>query len=338
MAFSRRTYHPIERPEDAADNQGVAALRSDTSPEAFACWQRETRLALAHAIGPPVRTDAVPLRGEIVEVHACDDYLREKIVYDVEEGLATVAWLCRPARSMSVPLPAILCCHGPGPGKNPLVGLMNDGSPCAEYHKHMAIRLAQQGYVTLCPDQRGYGECSSFPGGYPTDAELARLDAHYLRTHGRSLLNLNVLDAFRAVDYLCSRPEVDSRKIACFGIADSAPIAAILTALDPRIIATILGCFISDQPGLPGVSTLPALAFSRLDLCALITPRPLQVQIPDACGFVPAGHAVPGAEHLDALYRLCGGESHLHIDRFDGVVEIDFPGITRMLASYCSTG
>ena len=50
--------------------------------------------------------------------------------------------------------PAVLACHGHGPGKSQAVGLEHTDAPNSDY----ALQLVRQGYVVLAPDLRCFGE------------------------------------------------------------------------------------------------------------------------------------------------------------------------------------
>jgi cephalosporin-C deacetylase-like acetyl esterase len=240
----------------------------------------------------------VLLRVECVERRTFPDYLREKIIYNIEPGLATVAWLCRPKAKGQ--FPAVLCCHGAGPGKDPLVGLWN-GMACLEYHKLVAVRLAQRGFVTLTPDRRGFGECAAVPYGGRSDRYLDELDQFYGKTRGTTRTALDTWDAIRAFDVLVQRDDVDAARIGCVGVYDGATVAAGAAALDPRIHAVSLVCYTGSA-----------------DVSRLVAPRPVQLQIAKAGPTAPLGWKA----------------SHIQRHVFDGVVELDFAAAAEWLDTH----
>ena len=240
-----------------------------------------------------VRPALVPLRSQCIEQKVFRDYIREKIVFDVERGLSSVAWICRPRKQGR--WPGVLCCHGDGPGKDPLVGLL-DGKPCLEYHKLVAVRLAQLGYVTITPDRRGFGERSAIPYFPPPARYRADLEEFYRRTRHASLLALDILDGVRTLDVLMEY--ADAKRIGCMGVYDGATVAAGVAALDKRVKTVSLACFGGD-----------------LELCRRISPRPVQIQI------AKAGPPPPRGPLPDNVSR--------HV--FDGVLELDFSALTTWL-------
>lgn len=264
-----------------------ASVRS-VPPTAFT-----SRAAFRKSLGPS--PERVSLRVECVERRVFSDYVREKIAYNVESDLATMAWVCRPRAKGR--FPAVLCCHGAGPGKDPLVGLWN-GQECLEYHKAVSVRLAQRGYVTLTPDRRGFGECAARPYNQKFDQYLRELDDFYLRTRGASRTALDTWDMLRAVDVLTQQADVDAARIGCLGVYDGATVAAGAATLDPRIRAACLACVTGD----PGV-------------LRLIAPRRVQLQIAKA--------GPPAPRDLQA--------KHIQRHVFDGVIELDFPALAEWL-------
>ncbi|MDP7398755.1 MAG: alpha/beta fold hydrolase [Lentisphaeria bacterium] len=316
----------------AADGRPAPAPRplsfSGHSAAGFARWRHRFLQTLEAAMGPLPRQ--APLRAEIIESRRLDGYWREKIVYDVEPGLSACAWLCRPVGKKPGTRPAVLCCHGPGPGKDPLIGWWPD-EPLLEYHKMVAPRLAQQGYVSLAPDRRGHGDCSEFTNGYPSGDDLSRLDA-CCQKRGSSLLALDIRDGRRALDLLAARDDVDATRLATLGIESGATVAAAIAALDSRVAAASLTSFISDAQRFPGMPQLPALAgrAGPIDLCALIAPRPLLLQIPLADVDIPATGARQAARRVQALYRLAHSDACRTV-AFDGVMQLDMPSLTQWL-------
>ncbi|MCC6581686.1 MAG: dienelactone hydrolase family protein [Phycisphaeraceae bacterium] len=257
------------------------------------------RLSVSDVLG--YKAPRVPLRLERLERKVFKDYVREKVAYDVERGLSVTAWVCMPRnKARKSELPGVLCCHGDGPGKDPLVGLLN-GEPCLEYHKLVAVRLAQHGYVTITPDRRGYGDRSPVPYSTSSDRYRANLAAYYQRDRQVSLLALDIADAARAIDVLTQYADAD--RLGCMGVYDGATVAAGVAVKDERIKTACLACFIGDA-----------------EYCRRIAPKPVQVQIP---------HAAPQQP------RDCRGK-HIQRHAFDGVIELDFPALAAWMDGHLS--
>ena len=119
-------------------------------------WRARTRAELDVRLGThPV---PVPLDIEVTDEVDCGDYVRSRVVFDVEDTMSVPAFLLVPnARRAAPPGPAVLAVHGHGPGKSLVCGI-DSGGPGDDY----AHALATMGYVVLAPDMRGFGERSEW--------------------------------------------------------------------------------------------------------------------------------------------------------------------------------
>lgn len=133
-------------------------------------------------------------------------------------GVSVPGLLSRPARvATGARQPAVLLLHGLGGDKSQmaLLGLM----------------LSRLGYITLSIDAAGHGERPMI-GGKPVNAlSLAEM---------RTLSGQTVQDLRRAVDYLQSRPDVDSQKIGFVGVSLGGILGARFLAEEPRLACASL--------------------------------------------------------------------------------------------------
>lgn len=333
MKSQRRFFHPIQ-PTFSSESGAPTLAFSGRTRDDLTAWQGGFLKVLRKAVGAP-RTK-VPLHVETVERQELDGYVREKIVYDVEPDLSVAAWVCQPVTRTLEKFPAVLCCHGMGPGKSPLVGLNNDGTACLEYHKLVAVRLAQRGFLTIAPDRRGFGDCSQFPNGYPTFQNLVELNNFYQSTRGLSLPALDIADNLRAVDVLMERNDVETHHIGCLGVMEGATVAAGVAALDRRIGAASLTSFLDDSFKFPGPIQIPDLAGSAgsVEVCGLICPRPLQVQLPAGDPTIHVNDALRAAEKVRRMYELMNAAGQFAEHVFEGVVELEFPPVAEWMEKW----
>ena len=136
--------------------------------------------------------------------------------------------------------------------------------------------LASHGYAVLCVDTWCFGERRG-----RTESEVFK----EMLWKGRVLWGMMVYDSLRAMDYLVSRPDVDSRRIGTLGISMGSTMAWWTAALDTRIKVCVDLCCLTDfeslieARGLDGHGIyyyVPSLLkhFSTADINALIAPRP----------------------------------------------------------------
>ena len=122
-------------------------------------WREAPAPAVMQSLGTlPAK---VPLRPEILAEWTEDELVKQKIVFDVEEGLSANAYVFRP-QAATGKLPAIVCCHGHGlGGKEPVMG--NGSTPelalhIKERNYDYGLQMARGGFVTVAIDWRGFGE------------------------------------------------------------------------------------------------------------------------------------------------------------------------------------
>lgn len=327
--MSDRTYFMKDWVEQHLSADPPLTCNAET-PAQFKAWRTKFRARIRRALGP--FPESVPLNPEIIETTDCGSYIREKVVFDSEPHMSVPAWVLTP-KDVKGKRPAILCAHGHGTGKNPLVGLDAEENPFHEDYQHqVAIKLVERGYVCIAPDWRGFGERldpEPYAKGYRDGCNLRHLGAGYF---GFSLLALQIHDGMRCVDYLISRPEVDRRRIGCVGVSFGGTMTTYMTALDRRVKVGVISCYLSTignglrRTNYCGAQYMPELAMigDIPDVALLAAPKPLLAEIGagDACFEVD--DAVAAAEHVKAGYAAAGVPERFDTDVFEG--EHEFSG------------
>ena len=232
--------HQLDRAwaQDDARRERFAAVRSEAELTALQGVIRGKILDLIGGL-PAERT---PLNARVTGQITGDGYRIEKVVFESLPGFHVTAVVYVPT-GPSGPRPAVLlpCGHSP-------VGKAHPG------YQEIALRLVRRGYVVLSWDPVGQGERSQFwdaargrsrynlvCGEHAVLGNLAVLA-------GASLLRWEIWDGMRAVDYLVTRPEVDSSRIAITGNSGGGLQSAWLGALDPRIAVVIPSCYVTALP------------------------------------------------------------------------------------------
>src|SRR5205814_1605946 len=65
---------------------------------------------------------------------------------------------------------------------------------------------------------------------------------------GTNLARYRIADGIRAIDYLVSLKEVDAQRIGCVGNSGGGTLTTYISALDPRVRAAAIGCYITTLP------------------------------------------------------------------------------------------
>jgi cephalosporin-C deacetylase-like acetyl esterase len=203
--------------------------------------QRSLREKLLRSLGGPPEGKGVPSARGTGTIEG-DGYTVEKLALESLPGYHVPALLYRPAKRASR-LPGILspCGHSPG-GK------------AAPPYQTLHINLAKRGFVVLTYDPVGQGERSQFwdlKKGRSrfnlTCGEHAVLGTP-LYLLGSNLARFRVRDGLRALDYLASRPEVDPARLGCVGSSGGGTLTAYIAALDSRVKAAAICCYITTLP------------------------------------------------------------------------------------------
>jgi len=186
---------------------------------------REKRLAkIERAMGSvPSEDRRVPLSIQEWSREKLDGYDRVKLTFAAEQNDRVPAWLLIPHGARKSP--AMLCLHQTIPiGKDEPVGLGEQES------KRQALHLVKRGYVCLAPDYPSFGD-------YPFDFEAAFTKGDYASGSMKAIWN-----NMRAVDLLCSLPEVDAERIGAIGHSLGGHNALFTAAFDPRVKVVVSSC------------------------------------------------------------------------------------------------
>jgi dienelactone hydrolase len=280
-------------------------------------WRARCRDRLIELLGP--WPESVPLNLETLDEEHCDGYRQANVVFDSEAGMSVPAYLLVPD-DRTEPGPAILACHGHGPGKALLVGLETTEAPHGDY----ARQLARRGYVVLAPDLRCFGERADWnpPNIYACDINLV-----HATMAGLSPLTQNLFDLTRCLDVLEGHELVDPARLGMVGLSLGGTMTLFTAAWDERVAVAVVSGFFSSWAeahkvpwNMCGSQVLPGMLgrLEHLDLGALVAPRPLLVQSGTEDLIFPVAEARKSVSQLGAVYRHLGAEGQLVHDVFDG--------------------
>ncbi|PIY35955.1 MAG: hypothetical protein COZ06_37235 [Armatimonadetes bacterium CG_4_10_14_3_um_filter_66_18] len=298
------------------------------TPAEWRQWRRSFRRALVAELGP--MPERVPLRAEVIAEDDLGDVIRRKVIFDSERYASVPAYLVVPkGLEAGERRPGILCAHGHGVGKDALAGITGE-----EYEHHIALRLAREGYVTLSPDWRTFGERAD-PEAWVRRPGRDGCNVAYLAQgyFGYQLLGLQIHDAQVCLDYLQSLPQVAGSRLGMIGCSFGGTMTSYVSALDDRIKVSIPVCYLSTVKSAltvqHGNTCGSQFAFGLLkhgeisDVFGLLAPRPCMPQVgrQDTCFLLD--DALKAAKHLKTIYKAAGAANSLAVHVFPGVHEID---------------
>jgi cephalosporin-C deacetylase-like acetyl esterase len=295
----------IAAKEAAARRTTIAAITTRTQAEAR---QREVRKKLLALIGTfPEKTSLDPKSFGTTQA---DGFRIEKILYESQPNFPVTALLYLPEPKPNAPqqkLPAIVVSPGHG-----FTGKVTDYA--------FASAFARNGFAVLSYDPIGQGERLQYPD--PADPSKTLLKAS-TGEHGEAGLQPTLIgdapariiawDSIRAVDYLISRPEIDANRIGAFGCSGGGTMTALLGALDSRVHAIAVACYLTSFDALlptlgpqDAEQSIPNFIASGLDFpdwVEIAAPRPFAI-ISTAQDMFPFAGALATATEARRFYAL----------------------------------
>ncbi len=320
--------------EAARDEQVPERFRRLAIPE-FAAprsgeeWRRrrpEVRQRVIASLGdlPP---RPAPQQARIVSRELRRGYVLERIA--IPNGVdGEVSALLLTPEAQEGKAPAILWLHSSTPDKNQIITPNTNGGP-----ESLGEVLVRAGYVVLAPDAYWHGDrVGQGPAGSLETLREEQESLHKLNLWlGRTLWGMFVRDDQIALDYLCSRPEVDATRIGATGMSMGSTRAWWLAAVDERVTAIVAMACLTRYQNLIRHGQLRAHGlyyftngllkhFDTEGVLSLIAPRPFLA----LTGELDSGSPADGIRDLEArvtpVYGAMGAA-----DRFRNVLYPEVP-------------
>jgi cephalosporin-C deacetylase-like acetyl esterase len=294
--------------------------------------QRFIREKIFQSIGGlPERT---PLNPKVTGTLKRNGYRIEKIIFESQPTFYVTANLYLPETGRP-PYPGILMPLG-----------HERGGKAHEAWQRLAITFAKNGFAILLYEPISQGERVQLydPDLGESKARQAT-DEHTLAGTQCLLLGHNfarhrIWDGMRALDYLVSRPEVDTSRIGCTGNSGGGTLTAYLSALDDRIKVAAPSCYLTNWKSLletigpqDAEQNLPPFLYDGLDQADFViafAPKPYLI-LSAMRDFFPIVGTRQTFREAKRLYGLLGAEEKLNMVEAD-----DEHGYTRprRLAAY----
>jgi dienelactone hydrolase/lysophospholipase L1-like esterase len=309
---------PASGPEAAAEYRNIAALRDRRVPEVYrrlevgrfrtpadsSAWNAERPAvlrAVRESLGdlPPRPT---PPRARIISREIRPGYTLEKVSIDNGADGAVTSLLLVPA-GRKRPVPAILWLHSSTPDKTQIIIPETNGGALS-----LGEAFVRAGYAVLSPDAYWHGDrAGTGPSGTAESGRSEQEDLFKLNMWlGRTLWGMFVRDDQVALDYLCSRPEVDASRIGATGMSMGSTRAWWLAAVDERVAAVVAVACLTRYQNLIAHGDLRQHGvyyfvngllrkFDSEGVLALIAPRPFLA----LTGELDAGSPADGVRELE---------------------------------------
>ena len=284
-------------------------------------WQIVLRQKVVECLGE--MPAAVPLDPQMLEETDEGDHLRQKWVIRTEPNFWQPFYLLLPKNAQS-PVPAVIALPGHGPGKSRPAGIADTPEEIEKVfggERDNGLQAVRQGYIAMCPDMRGFGECVDEDHQHINWNESCICSAGRSIMLGRTLLGGRVWDVRRNIDYLVSRSDVDGRRIACIGQSGGAQVTLFAGALETRISATIVSGYLSTwQQSIYGVYHCPCNFVPNLarfadcgDIAGLAAPRPQLFVAAQSDHYFPIDGMYAAYETARDIYRSLNAEDRIDL-------------------------
>src|SRR5262249_9330651 len=258
------------------------------------------RLEYLDMLGLSPLPEKTPLRATITGTVDRGDVAIDLLHYQSRPGLYVTGNLYRPAKNEKK-LPAILyVCGHSGRGR--------DGNKTA-FQDH-GMWFASNGYVCLIIDTLQLGEVAGKHHG------TYNLGRWWWQAMGYTPAGVECWNGIRAIDYLASRPDVDSEKIGVTGISGGGAATLWIAAADERVKVAVPVSGMSDLESYVGNKIINGHCDCMLmintyfwewtTIAALVAPRPMLFANSDADPIFPMDGNRRIIDRLKDAYRLYG--------------------------------
>lgn len=295
----------------AAERRGEelrAKLKAKEDAEAYV---KSVRERIMKCFGPfPERT---PLNAKVTGKLERDAYTIEKVVFESRPGFYVTANLYVPHAAKKRKLPGVIgtCGHSTNGKAEPA-------------YQSFAQGLARMGYVVLIFDPIGQGERVQYAHVEKEHRPGVGVGEHLLAGNQQFLVgeffgSWRAWDGIRALDYLLSRPEVDSKHVGVTGNSGGGTMTTWLCGVEPRWTMAAPSCFVTTfrrdlENELPqDTEQCPpraiALGLDHSDFLAAMAPKPVIILAKEKDYFDARG-AEEAHRRLKHLYKLLGAEEN----------------------------
>lgn len=299
----------------AIEKKGVErkmALSTKAEAEAYV---KDVQARIAKAFAPMPQKKS-PLKARVVGKLDRDGYTVEKIIFESRPKFLVTANLYLPKTDEGKKVPGVVgtCGH-------------SQNGKCAEAYQSFAQGLARQGTACLIYDPIGQGERSQYLDEdnkliYRGTTHEHNMAGNQMELVGEFLGAWRAWDGIRALDYLLTRPEIDTKHVGVTGNSGGGTLTTWLLGVEHRWTMGAPACFVTtwrrnlenelpqDNEQCPPRSL--ALGLDHDDYLAAMAPKPVIILAKERDYFDARG-AEETLGRLRHLYGLFGKEENIQL-------------------------
>jgi hypothetical protein len=303
-------------------------FRAKNQREAVA-WQKQLRAKIIELLGgfPETRS---PLNVKTLEVAEFPTYRRERFTFESRPGLGVLAYLLTPVKAEQ-PLAAVVCVPGHGRGVDDIVGIDEYGKLRDQkegYQYDFALQAVEHGMAAVAIEPMAFGcrrDARTTAKGLGTSACQPVAGAALLL--GETMIGWRVYDVMRLIDWIGTRPELDSKRVGCMGISGGGTCTLFASALDSRIRAAMVSGYLNTfrdsimslshcmDNYVPGILNWAEM----YDVAGLVAPRPMLAESGDRDKIFPVAASNESFARVKKVYELFDAAGAIEHEVFNGV-------------------
>ena len=304
------------------------SFRAKNQREATA-WQKQLRAKVTELLGgfPETRS---PLNAKTLEVTDFPTYRRERFTFESRPGMGVLAYLLTPVKAQQ-PLPAVVCVPGHGRGVDDIIGVDEYGKlrDTKEGYQHdFALQAVEHGMAAVAIEPMAFGcrrDARTAAKGLGTSACQPVAGAALLL--GETMIGWRVYDVMRLIDWIGTRPELDSKRVGCMGISGGGTCTLFASALDLRIRAAMVSGYLNTfrdsimslshcmDNYVPGILNWAEM----YDVAGLVAPRPMLAESGDRDKIFPLASSNESFARVKKVYEVFDAADAVEHEVFNGV-------------------
>ena len=301
-----------------------------TTRDEFEAWQQAFRPQLAQALGLTNMHEDLSGHEPWAEKTGSEDmgeYVRERWYLHVEPDVPLPLWVLTP-KGDSGPRPLVLTPHGHN-HPDLYVGITRNADEqksLQEGQRAIAVQSVMQGYLTIAPTTRAFGETAREKELAEGKNSSCRIELMHDLLVGRTPIGERVWDVSRIIDWALDEFDVDARRIAITGNSGGGTVSLFAAAMEERISVAVPSSYFCTFVGsigsighcdcnyVPGILRLGEM----YDVAGLTAPRPFCAIGGKEDRIFPIDHVRQAFAQLERIYAVAGVPENCELYEGDG--------------------
>ncbi|MBQ4087972.1 MAG: dienelactone hydrolase family protein [Clostridia bacterium] len=306
----------LERFIETLNTSGKQERTAFFPPEALPEKIEEYRSKYRDMLGIPRVPDGI--FGAVEKTYVATDDVCDifRVAIGITEEIPMYGLLLMPKQAKE-PMPLVIAQHGGG------------GTPelCSDFHgennyNHMVQRALSRGAAVFAPQLLlwNIGEKSATCPHYEPPYSREVINTNLVR-FGLSVAGIQIAGISKAIDYLCTLPEIDGKKIGMIGLSYGGYFTLYTMAADTRIRAGYACACFNDRDAYPWQDMVfpnSGRMFQDAEVAALCAPRKLYVSIGKEDEVFTYQTGIPEAERVKPYFAAMGAEENFVFDVHSG--------------------